>query len=116
MQLAAIVLGLAALGGLTLATLRFRGMPRPPLWMVLGHGAVAATGLGLLIYAAVTQSIPSLAQIALGNLILAALGGATLFLGFDLRKKALPIPLVVVHGLIAIAGLVTLVVSFWRSP
>ena len=67
MQAAAIVLALAAVGGLTLAVIRLRGAPWPPLWMALGHGAVAATGVGLLIYAAVSTGIPDSGQVALGS-------------------------------------------------
>lgn len=111
MQAAAIVLALAALGGLTLAVIRLRGAPWPPLWMALGHGVVAATGVGILIYAAASQGIPALAQIALGIFILAAFGGAVLLLGFHLRSKALPIPFVVGHGLIAATGFVLLLLS-----
>ncbi len=114
MQAAAIVLGLAALGGLTLATIRLLGTPRPPTWMALGHGAVAATGLGLLIYAAIDRGISSLAQIALGVIVLAALGGITIFLGFHMRQRPLPVPLVVGHGVIAATGYVLLLVAIFR--
>jgi hypothetical protein len=115
MQAAAIVLGLAALGGLTLAAMRLMGSPRPPTWMALGHGAVAATGLGLLIYAAIDPGIPDLAQIALGVIVLAALGGATIFLGFHLRQRPLPIPLVIGHGVIAATGYALLLVTIFRQ-
>jgi hypothetical protein len=111
MQTAAIVLTLAALGGMTLAAIRLSGAPWPPLWLAVGHGAVAALGVGLLIYAAVSPGIPSLAQVALGIFILAALGGAVLFFGFHMRAKALPIPFVLGHGLIAATGLVLLLLS-----
>jgi hypothetical protein len=113
MQAAVVVLAIAALGGLTLATIRMRGAPWPPMWMALGHGAVAATGVGILIYAALTTSIPTLAQVALGIFILAALGGATLLLGFHMRSKPLPIPFVVGHGLIAAIGYALLLVSYF---
>lgn len=112
MQIAAIVLTLAAVGGLTLAVIRLRGAPWPPLWLALGHGAIAATGVALLIYAAWSpEGIPTLAQVALGVFILAALGGTVLLLGFHLRSKALPIPIVLGHGLIAATGLVLLLLS-----
>ena len=116
MVAAAVVLGLAALGGLMLAGIRLSGTPRPPTWMALGHGVVAAAGLILLIYAAVSPGIPGLAQVALGVFVLAALGGAALFLGFHLRERPLPIPLVVGHGLIAVTGFVLLLVSLFRAP
>jgi hypothetical protein len=111
MQTAAIVLTLAAIGGLTLAVIRLRGAPWPPLWMALGHGAVAALGVGLLAYAALSTGIPILGKVALGIFVLAALGGAVLLLGFHLRSKALPIPFVLGHGLIAAIGLVLLLLS-----
>ena len=115
MEWAAMVLAAAALGGLTLAGIRLSGTPRPPTWMALGHGAVAATGLGLLIYAAVTADIPGLALVALGVLVLASLGGTGLFVGFHLRGQALPIPLVIGHGLAALTGLALLLVSLFGS-
>ena len=113
MQIAAILFALAALGGATLAAIRLSGKPLPPLWMALGHGAVAAAGLITLLYIAATQSIPALAQYALGVFILAALGGATLFAGFHLRNKPLPIPLVIAHGAIAVCGFVLLLMAIF---
>jgi hypothetical protein len=115
MKTAAIVLGLAALGGLTLATIRVSGTPRPPTWMAIGHGIVAAIGLILLGYTAATDGIPQLAQIAFGVLVLAAGGGATIFLGFHMRERALPIPLVLGHGLIAIVGFALLLTAVFRG-
>jgi hypothetical protein len=102
------------LGGATLAVIRLRGAPWPPIWMALGHGSVAALGVILLGYAAYSPGIPGLAQAALGIFILAALGGATLFLGFHMRGKALPIPIVLAHGVIAATGYVLLLVSYFR--
>jgi hypothetical protein len=111
MQTAAILLAVAALGGLTMAVIRLRGTPQPPTWLALVHGAVAATGLGMLIYQAVTTGVPQLAQYAIGVFVLAALGGSVLFFGFHLAKKALPIPFVIGHGLIAVTGFVMLLLS-----
>ena len=111
MHSAALVLGLAALGGLTMAIIRLRGTPRPPTWLAVAHGAVAATGLVMLAFATLSSGAPLLAQVALGIFVLAALGGATMFLGFHLREKALPIPLVIGHGLTAITAYVLLLLS-----
>jgi hypothetical protein len=113
MHTAAIVLALAAVGGLTLAAIRLRGAPWPPMWLAHVHGLVAATGVALLIYAASTDGIPGLAKIALCIFILAALGGATLFVAFHRVSKPLPIPLVIGHGLIAITGYVLLLLSYF---
>jgi hypothetical protein len=115
MQAAAIILLFAAIGGLTLAVIRLRGAPWPPLWMALGHGAVAALGVGWLVYAAMSsEGIPTLGQVALGLFLLAALGGATLLLGFHLRSKPLPILFVLGHGLIAATGYVLLLLSVFE--
>jgi hypothetical protein len=81
--------------------------------MALGHGAVAATGVGMLIWAAMSQGIPGLAQAALGIFVLAAIGGAVLLLGFHLRSKPLPIPFVIGHGVIAATGFVLLLLSIF---
>ncbi len=111
MHSAAIVLGLAALGGLAMAVIRLRGAPRPPTWLALAHGAAAVTGLLLLVNATLSSATPLLAQVALGVFVLAALGGAAMFLGFHLREKALPIPMVIGHGLAALTGYVLLLLS-----
>lgn len=103
----AILFALAALGGLVMAGIRLSGRPYPPIWLALGHGALAATALGMLIYQA-TAGIELLAQIALGTFALAAIGGLFIFLTFHVRGKPLPILLVMGHGAIAIAGLVLL--------
>jgi hypothetical protein len=84
------------------------------MWLALVHGAVAATGLGLLIYAAVSTVLPGLAIASLVVFVLAALGGATLFLGFHMRRQALPIPFVLGHGLLAATGLVLLLIAYFR--
>jgi hypothetical protein len=110
-----VVLGMAALGGLTLAAIRLSGTPRPPTAIALLHGVVAASGLGLLAYVVFSGEVAELIRIALGVLVLAALGGATIFLGFHVRGRALPIPLVLLHGLIAATGYVLLLVGVFRG-
>ena len=114
MEAAAVVLGLAAVGGLTLAGIRLSGSPRPPTWMAVGHGAIPSVGLILLIYAAASPGISSLAQVALVVLILAALGGSVIFLGYHVNKRELPIPMVIGHGLVAATGYVILLISVFR--
>jgi hypothetical protein len=114
MQLAAILFAVAAVGGLTLAGIRLSGIPRPPTWMALGHGAVAAAALGSLIYAAMTQTLPTLALASLGGFILAAAGGAVIFLGFHLRGKPLPIPLVLGHGALAVISFLLLLAAIFQ--
>ena len=107
MMLAAILFTLTALGGAALASFPLRGLGRPPTWLAVGHGLAAVCSFVALFYAA-ASGLPGLGQIALTMLLLAAVGGATLFLGFHLRSKPLPLVLVVGHGLLAIAGVALL--------
>jgi hypothetical protein len=115
MNAAAIILSLASLGGLTMLAIRLSGSPRPPNWMALGHGAIAATGIALLAYAAVNPGIPLTAQVALGLFVLAALGGVTIFVAFHLKKVPLPIPIVLGHGLLALTSLGLLWYSIYST-
>jgi hypothetical protein len=98
-----------------MAGMRLQGMPRPPTWMAIGHGLIAASGLATLAYFALTVGVPQLAGIALGILVLAALGGAAIFGLFHLAEKPLPIPLVLGHGLIAATGYVLLLLSIFSN-
>ncbi len=105
-----IVFAIAAFGGATLAYLRFANRPLP-LGLALLHGAVAATGLVLLIIAlVVAASAPALATVALILFLAAAIGGAILF-SFHLRKKDLPLPLVLIHGVAAVIAFLLLLTS-----
>jgi hypothetical protein len=113
--LSAIFLGLAALGGLVIVIMRLAGTPRPPMTLALVHGAVAATGLGILAYTAATTGVPQLALIALGVFVLAALGGAFIFFTYHLKGLALPIPFILGHGITAIVGFVLLVITIFRT-
>ena len=78
LQTAAVLFGAAALGGLLMAGMRFSGTPRPPAWLAMGHGLLAAAGLTLLIYAAATAGVPRTAQIAMVLFVIAAAGGAAM--------------------------------------
>jgi hypothetical protein len=101
-----ILFAVAAVGGLTLAVMRFRNQPLPmPLALV--HGAVAAIALVILLVVALGASGTSLLKLALGGFVVAALGGFFLF-SFHVRKRQLPIPVVVIHGLVAVAAFITL--------
>ena len=113
MQFAAILLSLAALGGIAMVAIRLKGAPLPPTGLALAHGAIAACGVAALAYAAYDSGIPQLAQIALGVFVLAALGGATLFQLFHRQGRPLPIPLMLGHGLIALGGLALLLYELY---
>ena len=111
MMTAVILFVLAAIGGAVLAAIRLSGQPYPPLWLALGHGAIAASGVAALGYAEATQTLPTLAHVALGMFVLTALGGATLLGLFHLQGRPLPIPLVLAHGGLASASLITLLIA-----
>ena len=96
----------AALIGLYMASRVFGGNMAPwPAGIV--HALLAATGLVLLLLAALNSGLAQMAMIALVVLVIAALGG--FFLGsFHLRKQVAPKPVVVIHALAAVLGFVLL--------
>ncbi|WP_254511444.1 hypothetical protein [Anatilimnocola floriformis] len=105
MNIAAIFFVFAALGGILMLVMRLLGHGRPPTWLAVGHGAIAGTGLATLGFACSQSMLPVSAIWSLGLLILAALGGATLFIGFHLRGRPFPLLFAIGHGLTAVAGL-----------
>jgi hypothetical protein len=106
MTIAVVLFAIAAAGGLVLALLRFRGRDLPmPLALI--HGVVAAAGLALLAWAAFGAASSSPARASLAVFGVAAIGGFVLF-ARHLRNKVLPVPLVVGHAVLAVAGFVLL--------
>lgn len=114
MSLAAILFAISAAGGLTMAIIRFGGKPLPPMGLALLHGAFGAAGLVALIVAVTGGGAPSKATLALGGFLIAALGGFALF-SFHLRKKALPVPVVLIHGLVAVVSFVVLLLAIFGA-
>jgi hypothetical protein len=110
LQAATVLLGVGAAGGLVMAGIRLKGADRPPSWLAMLHGVLAAAALTLLAYAAYTAGIPPLAKYALVVLVLAALGGAAINLMYHSKMLPLPIPLVIGHALVAAVGFVLLLV------
>ena len=110
MTLPAILFALAALGGLIMASQRFKGAPHPPMPLAVVHGLAAAAGLVTLLLAVMGGTAPGLAKVALVVFVLAALGGFALF-AMHLQRKALPKPVVVIHALVAVTGFALLLVA-----
>jgi len=107
MLIAAIVLFLvAAVGGVIMAVRIFRSL-HPPMSLALAHGGLAATALVLAIIATVFSGPTPLLKAGVAVLILAALGGFFLF-SFQLRGKAHPKAVVLLHGVLAVGGVVCL--------
>ena len=109
MTIALVLFAIAALGGVTMAVMRFRGAERPPTGLALLHGAFAAAGIIVLIVAMLSMPNPAQARTALVLFIVAALGGFYLF-AQHAQKRALPIPVILVHALIAVIGFLILLV------
>lgn len=97
MTVAAVLLAIAALGGVVMAAMRFGGRELPPMALALIHGLFAASGLVALILFVVNSTASTLALVSLVGFVIAALGGFMLF-SHHLRGKALPINYVVIHG------------------
>ena len=114
LQTATVRLGITAAGGLMMAILRFTGADRPPSWLAMLHGLLAASGLALLLYAGFTVGIPRTAWIGLVLLVFAALGGVVLNLAYHVKQRALPKSLVIVHTLLAVAGFGLIVLNALR--
>jgi hypothetical protein len=109
MLTALVLFAIAALGGVTMAVIRFQGAERPPTALALLHGAFAAAGIIVLIVAMLSTPNPAQARTALVLFIVAALGGFYLF-AQHVQKRALPIPVILVHALIAVIGFLVLLV------
>lgn len=109
MTIALVLFALAAVGGSIMAVMRFRGQPWPPFGLAIAHGLAAASGLVVLIFVVARGGMPAGGTVGLLLLLAAALGGFLLF-SKHLRKQPLPIPLIVIHALVAVAGFLTLLV------
>jgi hypothetical protein len=105
---AAVLFALAAMGGLTLAYLHTSGK-RVPVPFGLVHGAFAAAGLVTFVIGLAGVPYGGLA-IASVVLFLAAAGGGLVLFTFHLRSRTLPRPLIALHGLLAAAAFVFLLI------
>lgn len=110
MTVPTILFGIAALLGVTLAVQRFRGSPQPSLSLALVHGGVAAAGLLGLLGVVLEGEAPGLATTALILFVVAAVGGFVL-LATHMRKKALSLALMLVHGGVAATAFVLLLLA-----
>lgn len=101
-----IVFGIAALGGLVLASSVLRDKFAPWALSVV-HALLGATGLILLIAMLIKGPAPQQILIGFVLLLIAALGGFFLA-SFHLRKKIPPKAAVIIHAGLAVAGFLTL--------
>jgi hypothetical protein len=109
-QLSLILFAIAAVAGLTMAILHFRGQSPPRVVLAVLHGLFAASGLVVLLLALIKTGFGGKPGLAFGLLAAAALGGFGL-LSWHARQQRLPSALVVGHGLLAVAGFLTLLAA-----
>jgi hypothetical protein len=112
MTVAAILFAIAAVGGVVMAAMRFGGRELPPMGLAVVHGLFAAAGLVTLILAVAGSQTSWAAVVAVIGFIVAALGGFMLF-AHHLRRKALPVNYVVIHGAGAVISFVILLVAIF---
>ena len=113
MKTASVLLAISALGGLTMAIIRFSGKPQPPIALAMLHGFLSAAALTLLLYAYFTVGLPALACWALVLFLVAAAGGAFLNLGYHWNMEPLPKGIIVAHAVLAVAGFTLLLIAAW---
>jgi protein-S-isoprenylcysteine O-methyltransferase Ste14 len=111
-----VLFGFAAAGGLVMAGIRVSGDRNPPAWLAMLHGLLAAAGLTLLIYTACTVGLPQYALWGVILLVLAALGGLYLNLGYQERRELLPKTIVYGHAAIAVVGFLLVLFAAMQTP
>lgn len=106
LELALALFALGALGGLILAASVLRSRLAP--WALsIAHALLGAAGLIVLCVMLWQGVMSERFLLALGLLVVAALGGFFLA-SFHLRSKIAPKPVVVLHGTLAIGGFLVL--------
>jgi hypothetical protein len=109
LMIAAVLFAIAALGGAYLAVRFFTGNP-PPVPLAFVHGGAAAAALVVLILGLGEAGSPTILLAAVALFVVAALGGAAMLVFFHLRMRLPPRPLILLHGILAVAGFAALLV------
>lgn len=104
--LSALLLTVAATGGVAVASRHLRGVP-VPLGLGLAHGVAASLGVLALTLAAVTGGNELRVNMALGCFVLALIGGAFNLL-FRLEGDKAPGFMIALHAFAAVVGLILL--------
>ena len=108
---AVILFAAAALGGAGMLLMR-KGERPVPLGLAAVHGLLAATALVLVAIPVVQGGVGGLVTVALAVFVLAALGGFYLF-ATHLRTGSFPFGVGLLHGLLAVAGFVLLLLGLY---
>ena len=94
-----------------MAGIRFGRNANPPSWLAMLHGLLAGSALTLLLLAFFTVGLPALASWALLLFLVAGAGGAFLNLNYHAKMLPLPKDIMLVHGGLAVAGYVLLLMA-----
>ena len=113
MEVAATLLGFAALGGLMMLFIRFGQAKNPPTWLAMAHGFLAAAGITLLLYAAFVGTVSNLVKISIALLLAGAAGGAILNLRDHWNRILLTPSWVIGHMAIVVIGFAILAKEVW---
>jgi hypothetical protein len=108
---AIVVFVIAALGGLAMVGIRASRAENPPTPLAVLHGLLGAVGVVLVIIAAANGALPSPGGVALAIFVLAALIGANLFFGHQLKQSLLPMGVVGAHVVAALIAVILLIVA-----
>ncbi len=111
-NVAILLFAAAAVAGLSMTIMHFQGQTPPRPALAIFHGLFAAAALLVLLLSVIAAHSTGAPVMALGLLVLAALGGFGL-LSFHLRGRALPSGLVVGHGLLAVTGFIFLLAALF---
>ena len=103
---------LVMVGGTALAVLEHRGRALP-LKASVWHGVLGVTAIVLLVMQAVAHPGVRPVNLAILVFILTALGGLLLF-AFRASRQRLPLAVIMLHGLFALAGLALLFAGWSR--
>jgi len=100
------LLAVAILGGVVLAALHRRGRV-PPWYLAAGHGSV---GVAALVVLGVDLYADPFSTLEISALVCLVFTAATAFVFFALRlmRKKVPLPLIALHGSLAVVGSVLL--------
>ena len=98
-------LGLLALNGLTMVIARIKGRARPPIWLVLPHGALVMYVLVLLMYVVGKNIAGTIGLVSLGLFAVTVLAGGIVYLVSLIRRKTISLPLVIGHSALLLIAL-----------
>lgn len=109
LKIAALLFAIAAVGGLVMAVIHFRGK-LPPVALAAVHGLLAASGLVVLLFGLLNgPGFSGLGGVSFGIFLVAALGGFFL-IAQHLTRGRLPSAVVLIHGGAAVAAFLCLLV------